>query len=223
MIEINLDHGELINQVETKTNKATGRLIRLRIGTTKNRCYDSRKSMWTCGNFLTAWDTENWSHNSDFEQAESLVLAYCSGRDETGNGVGRILNLHWVPTEDVNFPAEDIESQLQNVLEENEALKDENTILISKVNEISEKVITTEKYVWYVIYKNRSLMTEIENLATRYRDIESHHEKNEKETKLRKCKTDEVSANCSNSRPIYRSNSLPNRSERNNRQGKRVS
>ena len=84
-------------------------------------------------------------------------------------------------------------------------------------------MITAEKDVWYVIYKNRSLTTEMENLASRYRDIESHHEKNEKEMKLNKFKTDEVIANCSNSHPIYRSHSLPNRSERNDRQGESFS
>ena len=105
MLEISLDHGEMINSVETKTNDDMGRLFRIRFGTTKNKTYDSRKSRFTAGNYLRPWDVEDWPHNNDFEQSEALALAYCSGGDEEGCGVGRILSFHWVAREDVAFPA----------------------------------------------------------------------------------------------------------------------
>ena len=106
MMEITLEDGEFINYVETKTNKSTGRLIRLRMKTTKDKTYDSRLIRCPISNLLTAWDVEHWPHNQGFEIEDdsSLVLAYCSGLDEEGHGVGRISNFHWVPQHDASFP-----------------------------------------------------------------------------------------------------------------------
>ena len=60
MTEITLEDGEFINYVETKTNKSTGRLIRLRMKTTKDKTYDSELSRWPVSNLLTAWDVKLW-------------------------------------------------------------------------------------------------------------------------------------------------------------------
>ena len=110
MFEIALEDGELINHVEAIASKPTGRLFRLRIGTTKNRSFDSRRSKFTIGFFMNAWDEENWPHNRD--KCDSLVLAYCSGRDEAGHGDGRILNFHWVPKQEQKEGDTDIDISL---------------------------------------------------------------------------------------------------------------
>ena len=52
---------------------------------------------------------------------------------------------------------EDLHRQFQNVIEENKALKNENTCLNNKINEVSEKMITSERQAADVISENRKL------------------------------------------------------------------
>ena len=94
--EINLSRNEYISKVKTKTSRHTGRLFRMRIRTTNNTTFDSHHSVSSLQNYSIPWSAENWPHNRNVPKKESLVLAYCSGLDEEGPGVGKLLNLHWV-------------------------------------------------------------------------------------------------------------------------------
>jgi hypothetical protein len=95
-VEFVLDPGEFIIDLQTRSNKRTGHLFRLRIQKSNNKTFISHADK------IPRSDNENWPLQQIFQQKihlaiqnipqQNIKLAYCIGIDDID---GRILQFHW--------------------------------------------------------------------------------------------------------------------------------